>query len=164
MLKKLEKPKKLLKLFHLIMFVLVSSCCFLKLGAISTAHAQNRSTTKTKSTYHVYGRRYQVMNSGKNYSAKGVASWYGPGFHMRRTSSGERYNMYQMTAAHKTLPLFTYVQVTNLVNGRKVIVKINDRGPFVRNRIIDLSYAAARKLAMVGRGTAKVSIKTVSYV
>lgn len=114
--------------------------------------------------HHAYaqsGRYYHLLHSSRNYSAKGYASWYGPRFNHKRTSSGERFNMYRMTAAHKTLPLSTYVQVTNLRNGRKVIVRVNDRGPFVRNRLIDLSYAAAKQLRMVGRGIAPVYIQAV---
>lgn len=112
-------------------------------------------------SYSVYGKRYRTLGTSKNYLVKGIASWYGPGFHHRTTSSGERYNMFRMTAAHKTLPLSTYVQVTNLINGRRVIVKINDRGPFVGNRVIDLSYAAAKQLRMVGLGIAPVRIKAL---
>lgn len=89
----------------------------------------------------------------------GTASWYGHPFHGRKTASGERYNMYEMTAAHKNLPLNSMVKVTNLVNHQSVIVKINDRGPYVGKRILDLSYAAAKRLGMVGRGTTKVLIK-----
>ena len=89
---------------------------------------------------------------------RGYASWYGPKFHGRRTASGEVFNMYSLTAAHRTLPLGTYVRVTNLKNGRSVVVKINDRGPFVRGRIIDLSYAAARRLGMVRDGVVPVEI------
>ncbi len=88
----------------------------------------------------------------------GLASWYGPGFHGKRTASGERYNMYAFTAAHKLLPMNTYVLVTNLENGRQTIVRINDRGPFVKNRIIDLSYAAAKALGMTQKGVARVRI------
>jgi len=88
----------------------------------------------------------------------GVASWYGPGFHGNRTANGEIYDQYEMTAAHPTLPLGTRVMVTNLTNGRSVEVRINDRGPFVDGRVIDLSYAAARTIAMVGPGTARVRI------
>lgn len=111
--------------------------------------------------YTVFGRRYYVMRSSKNYEEQGVASWYGAKFHYHHTSSGERYNMLAMTAAHKTLPLPTYVQVTNLVNGRQVIVKVNDRGPFESNRLIDLSYVAAKKLGMLGHGTARVDVKAI---
>lgn len=116
----------------------------------------------TKSQYKTRGQCYTVMKSSKNYEEKGVASWYGKKFHRKRTSSGERYNMYKMTAAHKTLPLSTRVLVTNLKNGRKIIVKVNDRGPFIDNRLIDLSYSAAKKLGMVRSGTAPVSVKALA--
>lgn len=102
-----------------------------------------------------------TKQSSIQYEAKGLASWYGAGFHKKRTSSGERFNMNDLTAAHKTLPLSTYAQVTNLNNGEQVIVRINDRGPFVRDRVIDLSYAAAKKLGMIGHGVAPVSIKAI---
>ncbi|MDH5355429.1 MAG: septal ring lytic transglycosylase RlpA family protein [Gammaproteobacteria bacterium] len=91
-----------------------------------------------------------------------MASWYGKKFHGRKTSSGEVYNMYAMTAAHKTLPLPTFVRVQNLSNGRSIVVKVNDRGPFVGDRIIDLSYAAAEKLGVIGPGTARVEVSAVS--
>ncbi len=119
---------------------------------------------KSASCYRQYGKQYQVMSDSKNYTETGLASWYGSRFNKKRTSSGERFNMYQMTAAHKTLPLSTYVQVTNLSNGKQVIVKVNDRGPFVSNRLIDLSYAAAKKLGMVGRGTAPVEVRAIAKV
>ena len=112
-------------------------------------------------SYRVFGKSYHVMASSKNYEEQGIASWYGTKFHAQRTSSGERYNMLAMTAAHKTLPLPTYVQVTNLHNGRKIIVKVNDRGPFESNRLIDLSYVAAKKLGMLGHGTALVDVKAI---
>jgi rare lipoprotein A len=112
-------------------------------------------------SYRVFGKRYHVLLSSKNYEAIGVASWYGTKFHAQRTSSGERYNMLAMTAAHKTLPLPTYVEVTNLRNKRKIIVKVNDRGPFRSNRLIDLSYVAAKKLGMLAHGTAMVKIKAI---
>lgn len=118
--------------------------------------------TESKSVYHVFGKHYEILGSSKNYRERGIASWYGKAFHQKYTSSGERFNMYKMTAAHKSLPLPTYVQVTNLKNGRQVIVKVNDRGPFIPNRIIDLSYMAAKKLGMVGRGLAPVMVKALS--
>ena len=93
---------------------------------------------------------------------EGVASWYGPGFHGKRTANGEIYNMYSMTAAHKTLPFDTIVRVNNLDNGRSIVVRINDRGPFVNGRIIDLSRSAAEKLGMVGPGTANVKLEVLS--
>ena len=90
-------------------------------------------------SYVVFGKRYYTRNDSKDYREQGIASWYGSKFHGRRTSSGEVYDLYKMTAAHKSLPLPTYARVTNLRNGRSIIVKINDRGPFHNNRIIDLS-------------------------
>jgi rare lipoprotein A len=111
--------------------------------------------------YVVFGKRYYVLSSSVGYWERGVASWYGPGFHKVLTSTGERYDMYGMTAAHKTLPLPAYVRVTNLQNGRSVVVRVNDRGPFVGNRIIDLSYAAAAKLGMLRNGTAMVDVRTI---
>ncbi len=108
--------------------------------------------------YEVYGVRYHVLDSSYGYAERGVASWYGKKFHGRQTSSGEIYDMYAMTAAHKALPLPTQVRVTHLGNGKSVVVTVNDRGPFVHNRIIDLSYAAAQELDMVGAGTALVEV------
>jgi rare lipoprotein A len=111
--------------------------------------------------YDVFGKRYYVLASSTGYVERGVASWYGPGFHKIRTSTGEPYDMYGMTAAHKTLPLPAYVRVTNLQNGRSIVVRVNDRGPFVGNRIIDLSYTAAAKLDMLHDGTAMVEVRVV---
>jgi rare lipoprotein A len=109
--------------------------------------------------YEVYGQRYKVLSSAHGFIERGVASWYGPDFHGIATSTGESYDMYSMTAAHKTLPLPAYVRVTNLKNGRTIVVRVNDRGPFKANRIIDLSYAAALKLDMVRVGTTLVEIQ-----
>jgi len=111
--------------------------------------------------YEVFGKRYRVLPSSAGYVERGVASWYGPGFHEERTSTGEPYDMFGMTAAHKTLPLPVYVRVTNLQNGRSIVVRVNDRGPFVGNRIIDLSYTAAAKLDMLRNGTAFVEIRAI---
>lgn len=111
--------------------------------------------------YHVDGRTYEVMKSSTGYKTRGIASWYGTKFHKQRTSSGEPYDMYVMTAAHKTLPLPTYVKVRNLDNGRVAVVKVNDRGPFHADRVIDLSYAAALKLGVFPKGTAPVEIETL---
>lgn len=108
--------------------------------------------------YKVMGRWYQPLNHSSGFTQKGIASWYGRQFHGRKTANGERYDMYAISAAHKTLPLGTWVRVHNLTNNRILDVRINDRGPFVRNRIIDLSYGAARKLGVVGPGTAPVEI------
>ncbi len=112
-------------------------------------------------SYVVFGRRYFVKESSQGYVEQGIASWYGTKFHGRRTSSGETYDMYAMTAAHKTLPLPTYARVTNKKNGRSIIVRINDRGPFVKNRIIDLSYSAAIKLGIVTTGTGLVEVRAI---
>jgi rare lipoprotein A len=111
--------------------------------------------------YDVMGKRYFVLSSSVGYVERGVASWYGPGFHKVRTSTGEPYDMYGMTAAHKSLPLPAYVRVTNLQNGRSIVVRVNDRGPFVGNRIIDLSYTAASKLDMLRNGTAMVEVRSL---
>ena len=120
-----------------------------------------RSRYGNPETYEVFGKRYKLMKSGKGHVERGLASWYGPGFHSERTSSGEPYDMYAMTAAHKTLPIPAYVRVTNLENGRSVVVRVNDRGPFVGERIIDLSYTAASKLDMLRAGTARVEIRVL---
>ncbi len=126
-----------------------------------TPHKLPLSRYGNPKSYEVFGVDYYLLASNQRYTKRGVASWYGDKFHGKRTSSGEPYNMYAMTAAHKTLPIPVYAQVTNLENGRKVIVKINDRGPFVKNRLIDLSYAAAIKLGVVAKGTARVEVTTV---
>jgi rare lipoprotein A len=123
--------------------------------------AEPRSRYGNPETYEVFGKKYRVMKSARGHVERGLASWYGPGFHAERTSSGEPYDMYSMTAAHKTLPIPSYVRVTHLGNGRSVVVRVNDRGPFVGNRIIDLSYTAAHKLGMVGTGTAPVEIRVL---
>lgn len=112
-------------------------------------------------SYVVAGKRYYTVASSKNYRERGVASWYGTKFHGHRTSSGETYDMYGMSAAHKSLPLPTYARVTNLQNGKSVIVKINDRGPFHDNRLIDLSYAAAARLDILDKGTGMVEVQAI---
>lgn len=112
-------------------------------------------------TYEVFGKRYYVLDSSDGFAQEGIASWYGPDFHGKKTSSGEIYDMYAMTAAHKTLPLPSYLEVKNLENGRKIIVRVNDRGPFHDNRIVDLSYTGAIKLDMIAKGTALVEIHAI---
>lgn len=114
-------------------------------------------------SYVVFDKRYYTQTSAVGYNTIGVASWYGSKFHGERTSSGEPYSMYAMTAAHKTLPLPTYARVTNLENNRSIIVKINDRGPFHEDRIIDLSYVAAAKLGYAERGTATVRVEAITF-
>lgn len=121
-----------------------------------------RSRYGNPKQYEVLGGRYFVLQSAAGYKERGLASWYGTKFHGRRTSSGEPYDMFAMTAAHKTLPLPAFVRVTHLGNGRSIIVKVNDRGPFHAGRIIDLSYTAAAKLDILGHGSAMVEVETVS--
>ncbi len=117
----------------------------------------------TQRPYEVNGTRYQPIPSAEGFVEQGVASWYGKDFHGRKTSNGEVYDMHAMTAAHKTLPMNVYLKVTNLDSGRSAVVRINDRGPFVKSRIIDLSYAAATELGVVGPGTAPVRIEALGY-
>jgi rare lipoprotein A len=112
--------------------------------------------------YDTLGQRYYVLATADGYVERGVASWYGPSFHGGNTSSGEPYDMYGMTAAHKTLPLPCYARVTNLKNGKSVVVRINDRGPFVANRLIDLSYSAASRLDMLREGTTLVEVRALT--
>jgi len=123
--------------------------------------AEPLSATGNPESYVVFGQRYFVDFNAADFRQQGIASWYGTKFHGRKTSSGEVYDMYAMTAAHKTLPLPSYVKVRNLHNDKQVIVKVNDRGPFVDDRIIDLSYAAAQKLDIISNGTAKVEIEAL---
>ncbi|TAM10543.1 MAG: septal ring lytic transglycosylase RlpA family protein [Nevskiaceae bacterium] len=148
-----------------------------RLGAITARHTLELvvlatlvvfagcSTQRTRApgTYEVDGKTYQVMTpaQAQGYDQTGDASWYGPGFHGKTTSSGAIYDMYGMTAASKTLPLGSRVSVTNLENGKSVVLEVNDRGPFVPGRIIDVSYSAARTLGMVGPGTAPVRVKVL---
>ena len=136
------------------------------IDATSVPNAVPRDEPKSKygnpESYVVFGKRYYVMDSSKGFKQRGIASWYGTKFHGRRTSSGETYDMYKMTAAHKTLPLPTYVEVTNLDNNKQIIVRVNDRGPFHEGRIIDLSYTAATKLDIVKKGTGNVEIRALT--
>ena len=120
--------------------------------------AEFKSRSGNPETYVIDGVTYRVLDTSAGYREEGIASWYGGYFHGRLTSSGDVYDMYQMTAAHKSLPLPTYVRVTHLGNGRSVVLRVNDRGPFVEDRLIDLSLAAASKLGMAAIGTAKVEV------
>ncbi len=126
-----------------------------------TLHYEPKSMLGNPKSYQVNGQEYYVLDSEHGYAAIGTASWYGTKFHGRRTSNGEIYNMYSMTAASPDLPLPSYVKVTNLTNHKQVIVRVNDRGPFHKNRLIDLSYAAAKKLGMLAKGTASVRIEAI---
>lgn len=134
------------------------------IGAIPNAvpRFEPRASHGNPPFYDVDGKRYYVLATAEGYEATGVASWYGPTFDGLRTSDGDRYDMYAMTAAHKTLPLPCYVRVTNLSNGRSIVVKVNDRGPFVANRLIDLSYVAAAKLDILATGTALVEVQAIT--
>ncbi len=134
-------------------------------GRASAAQAKAQPKTdkpvKNPRPYLVMGKWYQPLPSARGYREKGKASWYGKKFHGRKTANGETYNMYGVTAAHKTLPLGTVVHVKNLENSKELNIRINDRGPFVTGRIIDLSYGAAKKLGVVGPGTAYVEVSTI---
>ncbi len=122
---------------------------------------EEKSPYGNRPEYEVFGVTYQVMESSTGHEEEGLASWYGEEFQGRPTSSREPYDMYLMTAAHRSLPLPTYVEVTNLENGRRAVVRVNDRGPFHPDRIIDLSYVAALKLGYVGAGTARVRVRAL---
>ena len=128
-----------------------------------TPRLEPRSRYGNPASYVEFGKRYHVRSSADGYRERGIASWYGKKFHGRRTSSGEPYDMYAMTAAHKTLPLPTWVEVRNLKNDRRIIVKVNDRGPFVANRIIDLSFEAAQRLDIVQNGTGLVEVRALEF-
>ncbi len=135
-------------------------------GILNTPDAvpkvEPRSRGGNPKSYEVLDRTYFVLQSSEGYKERGGASWYGAKFHGHKTSNGETYDMFAMTAAHKTLPLPTYVRVTHLGNGRSVVVRVNDRGPFHSQRIIDLSYTAAAKLDMIGSGSAQVEVEAIN--
>jgi rare lipoprotein A len=122
------------------------------------------STPATQRPYTVFGRTYQPISSARGFVEEGVASWYGADFHGRPTACGERYDMHAMTAAHRVLPMQTQVRVVNLENGRSIVLRINDRGPFAKERIIDLSYAAAKELDIVKQGTARVRVESLNSI
>lgn len=147
--------------------VLLSGCTEIMLGS----HVWKKGTTKgdcapegyqkVGNPYLIDGVRYTPIETSQGYSERGIASWYGDDFHGKATANGECYNMYAFTAAHRTLPLPTIARITNLENNRSVVVKINDRGPFARGRILDLSYAAAQSLGVVRNGTAPVLVEAI---
>jgi rare lipoprotein A len=136
----------------------IGTFLYLIIGCASTYNPPPKQPAGYPKPYKVLGKWYQPLPHAKGFQQRGIASWYGKDFHGKKTSSGESYDMYAMTAAHKTLPLGTYVRVRNLENNRKVEVRINDRGPFVRGRIIDLSYTAAKEIGIVGPGTAEAEV------
>jgi len=147
----------------LLLFLLLAACGAPTYTTRVVNTPDQAGLTPTLRAYEVNGQRYQPIPSAEGYVEKGIASWYGDKFHGRKTSNGETYDMYAMTAAHKTLPMNVYLKVTNLDNSRSTVVRVNDRGPFVRSRIVDLSYSAAKELGVVGPGTAPVRIEALGY-
>ncbi len=143
----------------ILIFFFVWGCASSPPGQVTTGSSGDvPEASGTYKPYKINGKTYHPLAHARGFSQKGLASWYGKKFHGRKTANGETYNMYAMTAAHKTLPINTWVQVTNTDNGKQIVVRINDRGPFVRGRIIDLSYTGAKKLGIVGPGTAPVKV------
>lgn len=138
--------------------LIIGACLYVVIGCATTSDPPPKQPAGYPKPYKVLGKWYQPLPDSKGFRQRGIASWYGKDFHGKKTSNGETYNMYAMTAAHKTLPLGTVVRVHNLENGRKIKVRINDRGPFVRGRIIDLSYTGAKEIGIVGPGTARVEV------
>jgi len=154
------------RLFYLILLAFLLAACSrpaYRSRVIETP--ETRGLKGWEKPYEVNGERYQPLRQQEHvgFSEEGLASWYGKDFHGKYTSNGEVYDMYAMTAAHKTLPLGVSVKVTNQANGRQTVVRVNDRGPFVKGRIIDLSYSAAKELGVVGPGTAPVRIEALGY-
>ncbi len=148
------------------LLLLLCSCTALKKNKNNNPNAvvpklEKYSKYGNPKSYNVFDVEYNVLGSHINFTEEGIASWYGEKFHGKLTSIREVYDMYQLTAAHRSLPIPCYVKVTNLENNKSVIVRINDRGPFSKNRIIDLSYAAAKELDFIEKGTAKVHIETI---
>ena len=156
-------PVFLWRLALLLLLLVLTACCggpSYKVRVLDTPGSDLKGTQKP---YEVNGERYDPVRNADGYREEGLASWYGKDFHGRKTSNGESYDMHAMTAAHKTLPMNVHVRVINQSNGRESVVRINDRGPFVRGRIIDLSYAAAKELGVIGPGTAPVRIEALGY-
>ena len=146
------------KLKHMMNLAVIVLFLYTGLPACSTAAPKKNYSHPTQKPYVINNRVYYPIPSSYGFTQKGIASWYGDDFHGRKTSNAETYNMYEMTAAHKTLPMHTVLLVRNLDNKREVVVRVNDRGPFVRGRVIDLSYTAAKKIGIIGRGTARVHL------
>jgi len=160
-----------LLVIHTALLLLLSSCSvnqttYKRSSSAAETGAQTETSKKyskpTQRPYVIGNKRYYPIPSAEGYREQGRASWYGKKFHGRKTANGETYDMYGDTAAHKTLPMGTMLLVTNLENGKEIVVRVNDRGPFVKNRIIDLTYTAAKKLGMIKNGTAKVEIVAIS--
>jgi rare lipoprotein A len=147
-----------------LMVVLLAGSVLVSCGGKRPPVANEQGRQKaTQKPYTVLGKRYEPLKSHVGFTQEGIASWYGKDFHGKKTSNGEIYDMHAMTAAHKTLPLGVFVKVRNRENGKELVVRVNDRGPFVKNRIIDLSYGAAKKLGVDAKGTAPVRIEALGY-
>ncbi len=164
---------KSLNIFSIVFFVFLLSCTPIKKNKVYLYEEEytpaevipkkeNYSKYGNPKSYKVFGVRYKTLETHVGYSEEGIASWYGKKFHGKLTSTREVYNMYELTAAHKSLPIPCYVEVTNLINKKTIIVRVNDRGPFKKGRIIDLSYAAAKKLDIIEKGTTKVYVKAIN--
>lgn len=144
--------------------ILLAGSVMISCGGKKTSFTKEPGRQKaTQKPYTVFGKRYEPLKTHVGFTQEGIASWYGKDFHGKKTSNGEIYDMHAMTAAHKTLPLGVFVKVRNRENGQETIVRVNDRGPFVKNRIIDLSYTAAKKLGVDMKGTAPVRIEALGY-
>lgn len=161
----MKNDRKFITVFLLIQLmaclVFLTGCAKRQVGIMHHHGVGIGPTKATQRSYVIRGIRYHPILSARGFRETGIASWYGGKFHGRRTANGEVYNMYAMTAAHKTLPMGTILRVKSLTNGRKITVRINDRGPFIRGRVIDLSYAAARELGMIRDGVKKVRITAI---
>ena len=160
-MRRYRRDTTLARLLLLAACVSLAPACSVIRGVTSFAWAGSSGGRPGQDCYVQFGERYCPMVSAEGFVETGVASWYGEDFHGRPTALGEPYNMYAMTAAHKTLPLPSRVRVTNLENGRRVELRVNDRGPFVKGRVIDLSYGAAQELGVVRRGTARVRVEAL---
>ncbi|OGW39807.1 MAG: hypothetical protein A2010_07765 [Nitrospirae bacterium GWD2_57_9] len=147
----------------LLICLLLVNACAAKRSNVPNSPETNKKLKASQRPYTVYGQRYEPLATHEGFVQSGIASWYGKDFHGKKTSNGETYDMHAMTAAHKTLPLGVYVKVRNRDNGREAVVRVNDRGPFVKGRIIDLSYSAAKNLGVDIAGTAPVRIEALGY-
>lgn len=152
--------KKVLAAAFCLVFI---NACAAKKTYVASPPDSDRKLKATQRPYTVYGERYEPLRTHEGFVQTGIASWYGKDFHGKATSNGEKYDMHAMTAAHKTLPLGVFVKVYNKDNGREAVVRVNDRGPFVKGRIIDLSYAAAQNLGVDQVGTARVRVEALGY-
>ena len=152
------KPSRLCLVALLLAALLLQGC------AMFSSAPTHRGGSGQGKPYTIRGKTYYPLTSGDGFVEEGIASWYGSDFHGKTTANGERYDMYSMTAAHKILPFNTQVKVTNLQNGKSIVVRVNDRGPFVADRVIDLTHTGATKIGMMGPGTARVRVETVGAV